>query len=194
VSDTGPVAVQNSASNSTASNNFAKPWIGTFQLVNDMGQPVPLTNGFNGNVTLSAEGATSTVGTTCPSATAAATTTGCITADPLFDPTDFTPGGGDTGTVLISPLIKPGTVSSTYYNHYSTLRTLEDLFLVGKSCTDPSNADTPLTAGTVCGGLDGQGHIGYAAQQGLADFGPDVFTAEPFTAVKVPPGQAKKNG
>jgi hypothetical protein len=25
-------------------------------------------------------------------------------------------------------------------------------------------------------GLDGQGHIGYAAQPGLAPFGPDVFT------------------
>ena len=192
VSDTGPVAVQSSASNSSASNNFAKPWIGTFQLLNDNGQPVPLTNGFDGNVTLSAEGATSTVGSTsCPSVSAAATTTGCATADPLFDPTDFTPGGGDTGTVLISPLIKPGTVSSTYYNHYSTLRTLEDLFLIGKSCTEPTNADTPLTAGTVCGGLDGQGHIGYAAQPGLADFGPDVFTAEQFTAVKAPPGQTK---
>ena len=108
----------------------------------------------------------------CPSGNEAATTAGCVTADPLFDPTDFTPGGGDTGTVLISPLIKPGTVSSTYYNHYSTLRTLEDLLLTGQSCTNPSNADTPLAAGTVCGGLDGQGHIGYAAQAGLATFGP----------------------
>ena len=63
--------------------------------------------------------------------------------------------------MLISPLIKPGTVSSTYYNHYSTLRTLEDLFLTGQSCTD-----TGLVAGSVCGGLDGQGHIGYAAQAG----------------------------
>jgi hypothetical protein len=36
--------------------------------------------------------------------------------------------------VLISPLIKPGTVSSTFYNHYSTLRTLEDLFLTGRPC------------------------------------------------------------
>jgi hypothetical protein len=196
VSDTGPIAVQNSASNATASNNFAKPWIGTFQLLNDNGQPVTLPNGFDGNVTLSAEGATSTVGnpTTCPSGSEAATTTGCVTADPLFDPTDFTPGGGDTGTVLISPLIKPGTTTGTFYNHYSALRTLEDLFLIGKSCTEPSNADTPLAAGTVCGGLDGQGHIGYAAQQGLGDFGPDVFTAQRFTAVKVPPGQAKGNG
>jgi hypothetical protein len=196
VSDTGPIALSGNTSTSTASNNFAKPWIGTFQLLNDGGQPVALPNGFNGNVTLSAEGATSTVGNpvTCPSGSEAATATGCVTADPLFDQTDFTPGGGDTGTVLISPLIKPGTVSSTFYNHYSALRTLEDLFLTGKSCTEPSNADTPLTAGNVCGGLDGQGHIGYAAQQGLGDFGPDVFTAEQFTAVKVPPGQAKGNG
>jgi hypothetical protein len=96
--------------------------------------------------------------------------------------------------VLISPLIKPGTVSSTYYNHYSTLRTLEDLFLTGKSCTNPSNADTPLVAGTVCGGLDGQGHIGYAAQAGLASFGRDVFTAEHFSAVTVPQGYAAVGG
>ena len=91
------------------------------------------------------------------------------------------------GTVLISPLIKPGTVSSTYYNHYSTLRTLEDLFLTGQTCTNPSNADTPLAAGTVCGGLDGKGHIGYAAQPGLADFGPDVFTAQHYVPVPPPP-------
>ena len=29
----------------------------------------------------------------------------------------------------------------------------------------------------MCGGLDGQGHIGYAAQTGLEPFGTDVFTA-----------------
>jgi hypothetical protein len=96
--------------------------------------------------------------------------------------------------VLISPLIKPGTVSSTFYNHYSMLRTLEDLLLTGKSCTNPSNADTPLAAGTVCGGLDGQGHIGYAAQSGLASFGPDVFTAEHFSAATGPQGYATVSG
>ena len=132
VSDTGPIALSGNASSTTASNNYAKPWIGTFQLLNDSGQPVTLPGGFDGNVTLSAEGATSTVGArSCPSGNEAATTSGCVTADPLYDPTDFTPGGGDTGTVLISPLIKPGTVSSTYYNHYSSLRTMEDLFLTG---------------------------------------------------------------
>jgi hypothetical protein len=195
VSNTGPLPLAANATNTTATNNYGKPWTGTFQLLNDSGQPVSLPNGYNGNVTLSAEGATSTVGsTTCPSGSEAATTSGCVTADPLFDPTDFTPGGGDTGTVLISPLIKPGTVSSTYYNHYSMLRTLEDLLLTGQTCTEPFNADTPLAAGTVCGGLDGQGHLGYAAQPGLASFGPDVFTAQHYTAVATPPGYAAVSG
>jgi hypothetical protein len=122
---------------------------------------------------------------TCTGTNELATNAVCETADPLFDATDFTPGGGDTGTVLISPLIKPGTVSSTYYNHYSTLRTLEDLFLTGQTCTEPPSIpdEVPLVAGTVCGGLDGQGHLGYAAQSGLADFGPDVFTVQRFSAV-----------
>ncbi len=96
--------------------------------------------------------------------------------------------------MLISPLIKPGTVSSTYYNHYSTLRTLEDLFLTGASCSEPSNADTPLVAGSVCGGLDGHGHIGYAAQPGLASFGPDVFTAQQFSVVAAPHGYSTVAG
>ena len=80
--------------------------------------------------------------------------------DPLFDATDPTTGGGDTGSVLISPFIKPGTVSNVAYNHYSWLRTMEDIFSVAKKSP----------------GLDGKGHIGYAAQPGLAPFGADVFT------------------
>jgi hypothetical protein len=32
------------------------------------------------------------------------------------------------GTVLISPFIKGGTVTTVPYNHYSTLATTEDLF------------------------------------------------------------------
>jgi hypothetical protein len=177
VTNIGPLPLSANASTTSASNNYAKPWTGTFQLLNDSGQPVTLPNGYNGNVTLGAEGATSTVGSaTCPSGDEAATITGCVTADPLFDATDFTPGGGDTGSVLISPLIKPGTVSARDYNHYSWLRTMEDLLLTGRSC----NANAPLVAGTVCGGLDGRGHLGYAAQPGLAAFGPDVFTARPF--------------
>jgi hypothetical protein len=38
------------------------------------------------------------------------------------------PGGGRIGAVLISPFIKPGTVSATPYNHYSSLATFESLF------------------------------------------------------------------
>jgi phosphatidylinositol-3-phosphatase len=38
------------------------------------------------------------------------------------------PGGGRVGAVLLSPLIRPGTISTTDYNHYSLLRTTEDIF------------------------------------------------------------------
>jgi phospholipase C len=58
-------------------------------------------------------------------------------------------GGGRTGTVLVSPWIKPGTVSSVGYNHYSTLRTFEDYF--------------------------GLSHLGFAAYPGTTDFGTDIF-------------------
>ena len=62
--------------------------------------------------------------------------------------------------MLISPFIHPGTVSTTYYNHYSWLRTMEDLFDV--------KGATP--------GVDKKLLLGYAAQNGLQPFGPDVFT------------------
>ena len=111
---------------------------GSFRLLNASGEAAATTGQVSG-ITLGAETAQS---------------------DPLFDYGDATNGGGDTGSVLISPYIKPGSVSNTYYNHYSWLRTMEDLFSVGKASP----------------GLDGKGHIGYAAQPGLAPFGTDVFT------------------
>jgi len=43
-------------------------------------------------------------------------------------PGGFGPGGGRTGTVLLSPFIAGGTVSTVPYNHYSTLGTVERLF------------------------------------------------------------------
>jgi hypothetical protein len=70
---------------------------------------------------------------------------------------DTTPGGGITGAVMISRFIKPGSVSQQPYNHYSRLRSMEDLF------------------GITNGGTDGHGHLGYAAADGLRPFGPDVF-------------------
>jgi hypothetical protein len=38
------------------------------------------------------------------------------------------PGGGQVGAVLMSPFITPGTVSSTAYNHYSMLHSVETFF------------------------------------------------------------------
>jgi hypothetical protein len=37
------------------------------------------------------------------------------------------PGGGRVGAVLLSPAIAPGTVSTTPYNHYSSLASWESL-------------------------------------------------------------------
>jgi len=70
------------------------------------------------------------------------------------------PGGGRIGAlVLASPkLIKPGSTDSAYaYNHFSELRTYENLL------------------GITTGGSDGKGHLGFAGQKGLRAFGSDVF-------------------
>jgi hypothetical protein len=147
VSDTGP---------QLASSSKGSVIDGSFQLVNQSGVPVNPTGAVTG-ITLSAEGAPGYL-------------TAGETADPLYDADDATPGGGDTGSVLISPLIKPGTISSTFYNHYSWLATMEDIFQVSGG-----HDHAQLPAGTVSGGLDGDGHLGFAAQPGLKPFGPDVF-------------------
>jgi hypothetical protein len=63
------------------------------------------------------------------------------------------PGGGRIGAVVLSPFIKPGTVSNEPYNHYSFLRTAEEIF--------------------------GLQYLGYAGRPGLASFGSDVFTQRP---------------
>ena len=147
VSDTGP---------QFASSPTGSVIDGSFQLVDQSGTPVTPTGPVS-SITLSAEGAP---GYLAPGQT----------VDPMYDATDATPGGGDSGSVLISPLIKPGTTTSTFYNHYSWLRTMEDIFQVGRGGDHAS-----LPAGTVSGGLDGRGHLGFAAQAGLAPFGPDIF-------------------
>jgi phosphatidylinositol-3-phosphatase len=59
------------------------------------------------------------------------------------------PGGGLIGAVLLSPFIRPGTVSSVPYNHYSLLRSVEDIFSLS--------------------------YLGYAGQPDLKTLGPDVF-------------------
>ncbi len=69
------------------------------------------------------------------------------------------PGGGQIGALLLnSKYISPGTTdTSGSYNHYSALRSYEDLL------------------GLTTGGTDGLGHVGYAAAKGLQPFGNDVF-------------------
>jgi phosphatidylinositol-3-phosphatase len=69
-------------------------------------------------------------------------------------------GGGKVGAVLLSPYIKPGSVDQTAYNHFSLLRSIEDMF-----------------------GLD---HLGYAARPGLRSFGDDVFNGPRCFNVPLP--------
>jgi hypothetical protein len=75
-------------------------------------------------------------------------------------------GGGDSGTVLISQFISPGSenpggqhLNTNEYNHYSLLRSLEDLFGI-------------------------KSHLGYAGQDGLVPFGSDVFDRAPAAAAR----------
>jgi hypothetical protein len=58
-------------------------------------------------------------------------------------------GGGRIGAVMLSPFISPGTTTTYAYNHYSLLRSVEDIF--------------------------GLPHLGYAAADGLRPFGDDLL-------------------
>lgn len=59
-------------------------------------------------------------------------------------------GGDRPGALLLSKYIRPGTESDVPYNHYSLLKSLEDLFGIHE-------------------------YLGYAGQKGLVPFGSDVF-------------------
>jgi hypothetical protein len=71
------------------------------------------------------------------------------------------PGGGQVGAVVFNPkYVTAGSVNTSgFYNHYSALRSYEDVL------------------GITSGGDDGLGHLGFAADAGLEPFGPDVFNA-----------------
>ncbi len=60
-------------------------------------------------------------------------------------------GGGQVGALLLSPFIKPGGVSQEPYDHFSLLRTIEDLF--------------------------GLAHLGYAGLSKVSSFEPSIFSA-----------------
>ena len=54
---------------------------------------------------------------------------GAPVAGPVEGPVKPTGGGGRVGMLLISPFILPGSVNeSGYYNHFSMLRSIEELF------------------------------------------------------------------
>jgi hypothetical protein len=59
-------------------------------------------------------------------------------------------GGDRTGAVLISPFIKPKTISDTPYNHYGLLKSMENIFQVDE-------------------------YLGYARQRNVVAFGSDIF-------------------
>jgi hypothetical protein len=65
------------------------------------------------------------------------------------------PGGGQIGGLLLnSKYVRPGSTDTTnFYNHYSGLRSYEDLL------------------GLTSGGADGAGHLGFASSSGLQSFG-----------------------
>jgi hypothetical protein len=60
-------------------------------------------------------------------------------------------GGGEVGALLLSPYVKAGTTNPEQYNHFSLLRTIEDLY--------------------------GLKHLGYAAASGVSSFNSSVFSA-----------------
>jgi hypothetical protein len=76
--------------------------------------------------------------------------------EPATGPVKPSGGGGKVGLLLISPFVAPGSVNeSGYYNHYSLLRSIEELFEL-----EP---------------------LGYAAEPALTGFDASVYNAEEST-------------
>jgi hypothetical protein len=87
----------------------------------------------------------------CCGEVAGPNTTGAGAGDAGADPRFLTySGGGLVGSVIVSPFTQAGTTSDVPYNHYSMLRSVENIF--------------------------GLSHLGYAAASGLAPFGADVYS------------------
>lgn len=76
------------------------------------------------------------------------------------------PGGGRTGAVLVSPFIRPGTFVAEPYNHYSLLRSVEDIF--------------------------GLSRLGYAGQPDLRAFGSEIFNQVPALHLRVSPRRIRR--
>jgi hypothetical protein len=70
---------------------------------------------------------------------------------PATGPVKPSGGGGRVGLLLISPFVEPGTTSETYFNHFSLLAAIEELFSLEK--------------------------IGYAAEPAITGFDESIFNA-----------------
>jgi hypothetical protein len=70
---------------------------------------------------------------------------------PTTGPIHETGGGGRVGLLLLSPFVEPGTTSETYFNHFSLLVTIEELFELER--------------------------IGYGAEPALTGFDESIFNA-----------------
>lgn len=73
------------------------------------------------------------------------------TTAPPSGPVRETGGGGRVGLLLLSPFVEPGTTSETYFNHFSLLVTIEELFELER--------------------------IGYGAEPALTAFDESIFNA-----------------
>jgi hypothetical protein len=92
-------------------------------------------------------------------------------APPASGPVKPTGGGGRVGMLLISPYVEPGSLNEAgYYNHFSLLLSIEELF--------------------------GLPPLGYAAEPALTAFDSSVFNAEPTASPepKTSDGLVKKQG
>ncbi len=70
---------------------------------------------------------------------------------PNYTSPEIDHGGGDVGALLLSPFIKGGTSTQDPYDHFSLLRTVEDIF--------------------------GVGHLGYAALPAVKSFSTSLLNA-----------------
>jgi hypothetical protein len=91
------------------------------------------------------------------------------TAPPAGGPVKETGGGGRVGLLLISPFVKPGSVNETgYYNHFSLLRSIEELF--------------------------GLQPLGYATNPALSPFDSTVYNGSPEESTVSPSPRASGRG
>jgi hypothetical protein len=86
---------------------------------------------------------------------------------PSKGPVKESGGGGQVGLLLLSEFVKPGTVNETsYFNHYSLLVSIEELF--------------------------GLGLIGYATEAGAVGFDATVYNNAPATVSSI--GRSSRRG